>query len=215
MTRKKTTSVARKRRKPRYGEYVRKVREEERSKELEKIRLYERRIARLRKQLKKMGDVPKSKKQIISTLTYFVKFVGIVTEFRDEGLLDCRISEKAKEFDEFNSSIDTIVRRNPENRLHYVNESKPGEKVTTDNIFFGVAKVIEDENIGKYDLVCESNGKKYKVIVQLHSVSDWMNGRVKNVQGKHSQLEQTNLAEAIAKIKTDLEQTIYNVLKDS
>lgn len=111
-----------KRRKQRYGEYVRKS-------------LYPaemKRLTRLKKALLKLGDLPKNDSKKI--ILYNVNFFDIISRFQDEGYLYYQPSKKKSISDRFNLYIRETGRQEAPQKW---NLTKKGEKVTTQNVIYG------------------------------------------------------------------------------
>lgn len=111
-----------KRKKQRYGEFVRK-----------KFQPAEmRRLALLRKALLKLGDFPCGNPKKI--ILYNIHFFDIISQFQDEGYLIYQPHEKEYVTKLFNLAIRRSGRQNEGMKW---NMTKKGEKVTTQNVLYG------------------------------------------------------------------------------
>ncbi len=90
------------------------------------------RIIKLQKELKKLGDFPSGDPKKI--ITYTVGFLDLVSRFQDEGYLQYQPIEKAEAQKTFNSVIKNSGRQDSPNKWNY---TKKGEAITIHNILFG------------------------------------------------------------------------------
>lgn len=90
------------------------------------------RIIKLQKELKKLGDFPSGDPKKI--ITYTVGFLDLVSRFQDEGYLQYQPQEKAETQNTFNLVIKNSGRQDSPSKWNY---TKKGETVTTQNVLFG------------------------------------------------------------------------------
>lgn len=90
------------------------------------------RIIKLQKELRKLGEFPTGNPKKI--ITYTVGFLDLVSRFEDEGYLQYQPIEKAEAQKTFNSVIKNSGRQDSPSKWNY---TKKGEAVTTQNVLFG------------------------------------------------------------------------------
>lgn len=191
-----------------YGGYYEKLMEPTYMKRYQE---YLRRIRSLKKKLISLGGIPESKTQLIKTLNYFVQIVNLATNFVDKGMLIRGPIEKEKELREFESAINTVTCRNSETS-QVQNKTPKGGTVTYDTLYIGVmheAKEESDEAL-KTKII---NGRLYNIEVDFASINDWINGKVRAVNGKSVKLKQEDLAKLNRQVIDILLDTIDGVLK--
>ena len=90
------------------------------------------RIIKLQKELKKLGDFPSGDPKKI--ITYTVGFLDLVSRFQDDGYLQYQPQEKVETQKTFNLVIKNSGRQDSPNKWNY---TKKGETVTTQNVLLG------------------------------------------------------------------------------
>ena len=172
---------------------------------------YLKRVKSLKKKVISLGDIPQRKTQLIKTLNYFVEIVNLATNFVDKGMLIRCPIEKEKELREFESAINTITCRNSETSL-VQNKTPKGGTVTYDTLYIGVMHEAKEESNQalKTQII---NGKLYNIEVDFASINDWVNGKVRAVNGKRVELKQEDLAKLVEQVIDILLDTIDSVLK--
>lgn len=90
------------------------------------------RIIKLQKDLKKLGDFPTGNPKKV--ILYTVGFLNLCSQFQDEGYLLYQPQEKAEPQNTFNLVIKNSGRQDSPSKWNY---TKKGEIVTTQNVLFG------------------------------------------------------------------------------
>lgn len=90
------------------------------------------RIIKLQKDLKKLGDFPTGNPKKV--ILYTVGFLNLCSQFQDEGYLLYQPQEKAEPQNTFNLVIKNSGRQDSPSKWNY---TKKGETVTTQNVLFG------------------------------------------------------------------------------
>lgn len=201
LVRKRNKVVARRQR---FGKYLKKVEAENKAKQeaarklSSVIKLYQEKrnleywehltttiLPKMKSELEELGDVPFVNKPV-DVINYAIKFMDIVSRYQDslekKMLLLYPDSSKEDSIDFFNGTIYIAGRHSPYERrkceefkeVPYWNQSKFGEAVTKDNVFFGpdiglqkkpASYWLELPNIKRnkiYLEVCREVGGKYK-----------------------------------------------------
>lgn len=163
---------------------------------------YLKRIAVLKKRVLALGKVPEKEQQLISTVKYFVSLINLATEFEDKGYLTTVPSAKAELIREFNSDIASLVSRK-EGNAQYWNKSEVGKKVTFDNLYLGMFSKIKPEEITPELVTTKIAGEVRKVECDYFTLSQWINGQARSLDGYGVKIKQQDLA-AICKEVTKL-----------
>lgn len=202
------TMQERKKRKPTYGEYYKKLMMQERKAYDE----YLKRIKSLRKKVISLGDVPKKNTQLIKTLNYFVELVNLATNFVDKGKLKWYPIKKEEELREFEETIYTLTCRNRESS-QVQNKTQIGKTVTNNTLYIGIMyEAIEGPNPCMKQKIID--GKLYQVEVNFAPISDWINGKiVRTCDNQRVSLKQPKIAQLVENLKCILLKAIENVLK--
>lgn len=193
----------------RYGAYFDRKMQQTR---LEQYKQYIKRIEKLRKDVKALGDVPQKETQMIKTLQYFVNLINLATNFADKGILKCVPIEKKEEIIEFNNTIITLTCRSEE--IPEVENRAPiGGKVTVNNLCIGSMSKTK-ENASPFSIQVKKNKTVYYVEVEPAPIIDWINSKVKTVTGGEAGLlKQKPLAELEKKMTKILLESIEAVLE--
>lgn len=191
-----------------YGDYYEKLMEPSYTKNYQE---YLKRIKSLKKKVISLGDVPQNKTQLIKTLNYFVELVNLATNFVDNGMLRRCPIEKEKELRDFEDTINALTCRNSETSL-VQNRTPIGGTVTYDTLYIGLMHEAKEES-SSYQKTKTINGKLYEIEVDFASISDWINNKVKSVNGRKVKLKQEDLSKLEKKLIDALLGAIENVLK--
>ena len=119
--------------------------------------------------------------------------------------------EKGEELREFESAINTVTCRNSETS-QVQNKTPKGGTVTYDTLYIGVMHEAKEES----DKALKTkiiNGRLYNIEVDFASINDWVNGKVRAVNGKSVSLKQEDLAKLVEQVIDILLDTIDSVLK--
>lgn len=163
------------------------------------------------------GDMLKiqldSNSTLYDALESLVKFVRISTTFFDNGLIKKAPEDKCLICEEFNGSLEAIVRRDCNEPFNYNNRSKPGEQVTDTNLFIGDAQIVTGKDIYS-PLVKKINEKYYHLTVPMNSIAKWKKGNVKNILGKKVALDPKIITNQVMRFRKVMIRIIDELLKD-
>lgn len=178
----------------------------------ERWQKYLKRIKILKKDIEHLGPIPKKEKQLISTVNYFVDIINLITNFSDKGLLTYLPKEKGEEVSMFNALITALVAR--EKHVHqYKNTSEIGKSVTRENLYLGIfSRITDSSEITPETPTIEINGRLRRVEVDFAPLSDWINHRVKAMNGRSCTISQKDLAITLSEIRTLILEYIDAVL---
>jgi len=147
-------------------------------------------LPQMKSELEELGDVPFVNKPV-DVINYAIKFMDIVSRYQDsldkKMLFLCPDSSKESSIDLFNGSLYIVGRHSPYEKrkdieytaVPYWNQSKFGESVTKNNVFFGpdiglpkkaASYWLELPNIKRNKLhleVCRNTNGNYKKIKPL------------------------------------------------
>ena len=136
---------------------------------VERWETYLNRLRILKKDLLKLGPIPTKEIQLIKTTNYFVKFIDLLTDFHDKGMLECATEKKAQAVYDFNDMLVTLVAR--EESICYLNKSENGQRITANNLYLGsFVPVTEKDNLKNIEIK-QIDGIKVKVEVEYTPLS--------------------------------------------
>lgn len=195
----------RKRKKQRYGEYMRRQYEQRWNQIIKRVEV-------LKKDLEDLGSAPNNERQLIKTLKYLKSLVNITTRFAEEGLIDLAYEEKAKAVFEFNETILIISARERENG-HYINKTKVGEEANFSNLLIGRFEQITEEQVTPKMKTKQIGEILYKVEVEYTPIVKWLNFPIVSSEKRYVFLSQKKLAIVCEQLKEMLLEVIEDVLK--
>ena len=178
---------------------------------VERWETYLNRLRILKKDLLKLGPIPTKEIQLIKTTNYFVKFIDLLTDFHDKGMLECATEKKAQAVYDFNDMLVTLVAR--EESICYLNKSENGQRITANNLYLGsFVPVTEKDNLKNIEIK-QIDGIKVKVEVEYTPLSEWINKRAIAKDGSPARISQKTLSRFLDKRKSMLLEIIDEILK--
>lgn len=171
------------------------------------------RLKILRKDVLGLGPIPTRQIQLIKTTNYFIKFMDLLTEFHDNGMLKCAPESKAQEVRDFNDIISTFVAREKCTNCYH-NRSEVGKRVTANNLYLGLFVPITDEDDLEQIQTKVINGKKLKVEVDFCPLYEWLNKRAVTIDGHRATISQKFLAKFLNEMRSIVLEVIDGVLEE-
>jgi hypothetical protein len=186
--------------------------------EKKRIKKWKAELHRIQVLKKKFSNVNVNKlekpKHYFNTL---VDFVNYITEFYDEGLLELAPENKGEFANNFNNLICVLLRRE-KSPVSYWNTTKPGEKVTVDNLFLGLAEPISQKKIKKFHianlLIQEYNDKLYYIDIPPIPIAKFLQGNIKSLKGEKIVLDYKKISNLVTKMQEEVVTICDSLLKD-
>ena len=188
---------------------------------------YLKRINILKKNIESIGKIPPEESNLINSIKYFTRLVRIVTEFRDEGILNIYPADKVSTVQKFNKTIIMIVCRESsvtitwkepytgqEKIAQYWNMSKEKEIVNYNNLYLGMfSEIMTKISQEASGLTARINNNRYNIDTIMSPVSHWLSNMIKEPKRNDLKLRREAFSIANRKIVESLLKLIEEMLE--